>query len=109
MANSEQRRGRRVDVEFFAVEVAGTNRYYRLVRNISEDGLFFEVPPGWETGTPGGSVILELEPEIVGEVGEISRLEGTVVHAGEKGVGVRLTHVPPAARTWLRRLTSANA
>jgi hypothetical protein len=106
MAYSEQRRGPRVDVEFFAVEVAGTNRYYRLVRNVSEDGLFFEVPPGWEAEAPGGSVVLELEPEIVGEM---ARVEGTIVHSGSHGVGVRLTSVPPAARTWLRRLTSANA
>ena len=106
MANSEQRRGRRVDVEFFAVEITGSNRYYRLVRNISEEGLFFEVPPGWEAEVPGGPVVLELEPEIVGEM---SRLEGQIVHSGSRGVGVRLTHVPPAARTWLRRLTSANA
>src|SRR5262245_1561909 len=106
MANTERRGGPRVDVEFFAVEVTGTNRYYRLVRNISEDGLYFEVPPGWEAELPGGPVVLELEPEVVGET---TRVEGTIVHAGEKGVGVRLTHVPLAARTWLRRLTSANA
>src|SRR5690242_7699479 len=106
MANSEQRRGPRVDVEFFAVEITGTNRYYRLVRNASEDGLFFEVPPGWETEAPGGSAALELEPEVVGEM---ARAEGTIAHSGERGAGARLTHAPPAARTRLRRLTPANA
>jgi len=106
MANAERRGGPRVDVDFFAVEVAGTNRYYRLVRNISAEGLFFEVPPGWEAETPGGAVVLELEPEVVGEV---ARVEGKIVHAGEHGVGLRLTHLTPAARTWLRRLTDGNA
>jgi hypothetical protein len=110
MANQERRGGPRVDVDFFAVEVAGTNRYYRLVRNISADGLFFEVPPGWETEAPGGAVVLELEPEVVGSVvGEAARVEGKIVHAGEHGVGLRLTHIAPAARTWLRRLTDGNA
>ena len=106
MANAERRGGPRVDVDFFAVEVAGTNRYYRLVRNISADGLYFEVPPGWETEAPGRAVVLELEPEVAGEV---ARVEGTVVHAGDHGVGLRLTHATPAARTWLRRLTDGNA
>jgi len=104
--SAERRTGPRVDVEFFAVELAGANRYYRLVRNVSPEGLFFEVPPGWESEGPGRVVVLELEPEVVGEM---ARVEGTIVHTGDRGVGVRLTHVPPAARTWLRRLTESNA
>jgi hypothetical protein len=106
MGETERRSGPRVDVEFFAVQLAGTNRYYRLVRNVSSDGLYFEVPPGWESEAPGGRVVLELEPEVVGEV---ARLEGTIVRAAASGVGVRLTEVPEAARTWLRRLTGGNA
>src|SRR5262245_58289311 len=111
MANAERRGGPRVDVDFFAVEVAGTNRFYRLVRNISAEGMFFEVPPGWAAETPGGAVVLELEPSVVGEapVGEAARVEGKIVHSGEHGVGLQLTHVTPAARTWLRRLTDGNA
>ena len=106
MANAERRGGPRVEVDFFAVEVAGSNRYYRLVRNISAEGLFFEVPPGWENEAPGGAVVLELEPDLAGEV---ARVEGRIVHSGVRGVGLRLIHLTPAARTWLRRLTNGNA
>jgi hypothetical protein len=106
MGTSERRSGPRVDVEFFAVEIAGPGRYYRLVRNVSEDGMFIETPDGWDSEAPGGTVVLELEPEVTGTT---ARIEGTVVHIGDRGVGLRLTKVAPEARAWLRRLVTANA
>ena len=105
MAESERRMGPRVDVEFFAIELSGEGRFYRLVRNVSEHGLYFETPPGWyHDGT--APVVLELEPEIRGER---MRVEGTVAHATEHGVGLRLVDATPSARAWLRRLLAANA
>jgi len=107
MAESERRGGPRVDVEFFAVELGEAGHYYRLVRNVSEDGLFFETPPGW-THDEDAQVVL-LVPPSPETLAEAIEIVGTVVHADERGVGLKLLRVPPAARAWIRRLIEGNA
>jgi hypothetical protein len=100
------RRSPRVELEFFAVEVTGRGGYYRLVRNVSQDGLFFEVPPDWSPQEEGGKVVLDLEPE---HPHELMRIEGSVAHRGPDGVGIRVTNATRAARAWMRRLVQGNA
>ena len=107
MAEADRRRGPRVEVEFFAVELGEAGRYYRLVRNVSEEGLFFETPPGWTHDEDAPVVLLvPASPETLAEPIEIA---GTVVHADERGVGLKLLRVPEAARAWIRRLVEGNA
>ena len=40
----ERRTGRRFTADFYAVELSGSGRYLRRVRNVSDDGLLLENP-----------------------------------------------------------------
>ena len=84
MAESERRRGPRAEVEFFAVEIGGNGRYYRLVRNLSEEGLFFETPPDW-THDEDEPVVL-LVPPSPETLAEPIEMIGTVVHTDDHRV-----------------------
>jgi hypothetical protein len=81
----ERRARRRVNANFYAIELAGGGRYLRRVENVSRDGLLLQSPLADEQ--PGQIVELELPRE--GDA-EPVRVKTEVVYVTPDGqVGVR--------------------
>src|SRR3954469_25625006 len=103
---SERRIEPRTETAFFAVEIRGTDLYYRLVRNISASGFSFD--DRFPLERPGDPIVMEFP--LPGSREPI-RVSGRVVYARpDRGVGVRiedvekeryaqLIAVPPPSRT----------
>jgi PilZ domain len=102
---SERRGEPRTETAFFAVEIRGTDLYYRLVRNISASGFSFD--DRFPLERPGDPILMEFP--LPGSRDPI-RVTGRVVYARpDRGVGVhiedverdryeRLMSVPPPTR-----------
>jgi hypothetical protein len=79
----------RVPTAFFAVELRGTDVYYRLVRNISHSGFSFD--DHFPLERPGDEITMEFP--LPGSRDPI-RIAGEVVYARpDRGVGVRIKDV----------------
>ena len=103
---SERRIEPRTETAFFAVEIRGSDLYYRLVRNISASGFSFD--DRFPLERPGDPILMEFP--LPGSLSPI-RVAGRVVYARpDRGVGVRIEEVereryqrlmavPPPART----------
>lgn len=81
----DRRQTSRVTAGFYAVEARGPARCFRLVRNVSKDGLLFENRAADER--PGETIEIELQPA---NGGAPVRVKAEVVHVTSAGVGVRL-------------------
>src|SRR5207237_10658461 len=79
----------RTQTSFFAVELRGTDLYYRLVRNISASGFSFD--DRFPLERPGDPIMMEFP--LPGSREPI-RVSGRVVYARpDRGVGVRIEDV----------------
>jgi hypothetical protein len=86
---AERRVEPRTRTSFFAVELRGSDLYYRLVRDISAQGFRFEEK--FPVEQPGDRVIMDFP--LPGSHTPI-RVRGEIVYvAGRSGVGVRITEV----------------
>jgi hypothetical protein len=109
-ADSDRRIEPRTETAFFAVEIRGTDLYYRLVKNISENGFGFD--DRFPAEQPGDLIVMEFP--LPGSPDPI-RVAGRVVYARpDRGVGViiedvhreryaQLMAVPPPTRATLSR------
>ncbi len=89
MNKNERRIEPRTPTAFFAVEVRGSDVYYRLVRNISPSGFSFD--DHFPLERPGDDIVMEFP--LPGSREPI-RVRGEVVYARpDRGVGVRITDV----------------
>lgn len=89
MSDSDRRNEPRTPTSFFAVEVRGSDLYYRLVRNISASGFSFD--DHFPLERPGDEIVMEFP--LPGSREPI-RVEGEVVYARpDRGVGVRIKNV----------------
>jgi len=89
MPRDERRVEPRTPTAFFAVEVRGSDVYYRLVRNISRSGFSFD--DHFPLERPGDGITMEFP--LPGSREPI-RVEGEVVYARpDRGVGVRIKNV----------------
>src|SRR5262245_56998276 len=87
--NAERRGEPRTDTAFFAVEIRGSDLYYRLVRNISQSGFSFD--DRFPLERPGDPIVMEFP--LPGSTEPI-RVAGRVVYARpDRGVGVRIEDV----------------
>ena len=87
----ERRTGRRFNADFYAVELSGSGRYLRRVRNVSDDGLLLENPLA--DAFPGQHVELEL-PRQRGLTP--LRVQGEIAYVTPEGrIGIRLTSPLP--------------
>ncbi len=107
VSEASDRRGEpRTDTAFYAVELRGSEVYYRLVRNISASGFSFD--DRFPLERPGDSIVMDFP--LPGSPSPI-RINGRVVYARpDRGVGVvieetdvpsyaKLCALPPPART----------
>jgi hypothetical protein len=86
---SERRHEPRTETAFFAVEIRGNDLYYRLVRNISQNGFSFD--DRFPLERPGDPILMEFP--LPGSRSPI-RVSGRVVYARpDRGVGVRIEQV----------------
>jgi hypothetical protein len=82
----ERRTGRRFSADFYAVELSGSGRYLRRVRNVSGEGLLLENPVA--DAFPGQHVELELPRQGLAPL----RVEGEIAYVTPEGrIGIRLT------------------
>ena len=82
----------RTETAFFAVEIRGSDLYYRLVRNISASGFSFD--DRFPLERPGDPIVMEFP--LPGS-SEPIRIAGRVVYARpDRGVGVRIEDVEQA-------------
>jgi hypothetical protein len=86
---AERRREPRTVTAFFAVEIRGSEVYYRLVRNISAGGFSFD--DRFPLERPGDPIVVEFP--LPGSSQAI-RIAGRVVYARpDRGVGVCIEEV----------------
>ena len=89
MDRDERRTEPRTRTSFFAVEIRGNDLYYRLVRDISQNGFCFDEKFPLER--PGDEVVMDFP--LPGSTTPI-RVHGHVIYAcAQRGVGVRITDV----------------
>ena len=87
--DEDRRQEPRTETSFFAVELRGTDLYYRLVRNISASGFSFD--DRFPLERPGDPIVMEFP--LPGSREPI-RVAGRIVYARpDRGVGVRIEAV----------------
>jgi hypothetical protein len=92
VTDDERRIEPRTETAFFAVEIRGSDLYYRLVRNISASGFSFD--DRFPLERPGDPIVMEFP--LPGSTEPI-RVAGRVVYARpDRGVGVRIEEVEQA-------------
>jgi hypothetical protein len=99
--SEDDRRGEpRTDTAFFAVEIRGSELYYRLVRNISAHGFSFD--DRFPLERPGDPIVMEFP--LPGSPQPI-RIAGRVVYARpDRGVGVQIEDVERERYEQLRKI-----
>jgi hypothetical protein len=101
MFDSDRRTTPRSPTYFLAVELDGTDVYYRVVTNLSAGGFFYEEPV--PTEQPGDEVVMDFP---VPGRREPLRIRGEVRYVKPRhGIGVRFTSVTQPAE--LERLVAA--
>ena len=102
-----RRRNPRVEIEIWVEEVVGKDRYLRRTRNLSEEGVAFDVALPSAVGQP-----VSLRFKLPGRLGEVVA-EGEVVSAGTGeeglGMGIRFTRIEGDGARRIRELVRSAA